>query len=37
MQETEATMMTSRRAKSAAVAACLSRSISWLMAESFSM
>ena len=37
MAETLATMITSRRAKSAAVAAWRSRSTSWLMAESFSM
>jgi hypothetical protein len=37
MQETEATMMTSRRDRRAAVAECRSRSISSLMEESFSM
>ena len=37
MHETEATMTTSRRAKSAAVAACRSRSMSSLIEESFSM
>ena len=37
MQETEATMITSRRANREAVAAWRSRSISWLIAESFSM
>ena len=37
MHDTEATMITSRRANSAAVAAWRSRSISWLIAESFSM
>ena len=37
MHETLAMITTSRRANSAAVAAWRSRSISWLMAESFSM
>jgi hypothetical protein len=37
MQETEATMIVSRRANSAAVAAWRSRSISSLIEESFSM
>ena len=37
MHDTEATMITSRRANSAAVAAWRRRSISWLIAESFSM
>ena len=37
MHDTEATMITSRRANRDAVAACRSRSISWLIAESFSM
>jgi hypothetical protein len=37
MQDTLATTITSRRAKSAEVAACRSRSISSLMEESFSM
>ncbi len=37
MHETEATMMTSRRANRDAVAAWRNRSISWLIAESFSM
>ena len=37
MLETEATTITSRRANSAAVAAWRRRSISWLIAESFSM
>jgi hypothetical protein len=37
MQETEATMITSRRANSAAVAAWRRRSISSLIEESFSM
>ncbi len=37
MHDTDATTITSRRANTAAVAACLSRSTSWLMAESFSM
>ena len=37
MAETLATMITSRRAKSAAVAAWLRRSTSSLIAESFSM
>jgi len=37
MEETDATTITSRRANSAAVAAWRSRSISWLIALSFSM
>ena len=37
MQDTLATMTTSRRRKSALVAACRSRSISSLRLESFSM
>ena len=37
MHETEATMITSRRSSTACVAECRSRSISSLMAESFSM
>ena len=37
MHDTEATITTSRRANSDAVAAWRSRSISWLIAESFSM
>jgi hypothetical protein len=37
MQETEATMSTSLRVRSACVAACRIRSISSLMEESFSM
>ena len=37
MHDTEATMITSRRANRDAVAAWRSRSISWLIAESFSM
>ena len=37
MQETEATMITSRRDRSAEVAECRSRSISSLIEESFSM
>jgi hypothetical protein len=37
MHDTEATMITSRRASSAAVAAWRSRSISSLIDESFSM
>ncbi len=37
MQDTLATISTSRRANSAAVAEWRSRSISWLIAESFSM
>ena len=37
MQETEATMRTSFRVRSACVAACRIRSISSLMDESFSM
>jgi len=37
MHDTEATMITSRRANSDAVAAWRNRSISWLIAESFSM
>jgi hypothetical protein len=35
--DTDATTMTSRRAKTAAVAAWRRRSTSWLIAESFSM
>ena len=37
MQETLATMITSRRSSSACVAECRSRSISSLIEESFSM
>jgi len=37
MHETEATIRTSRRVNSAAVAACRSRSMSSLIDESFSM
>jgi len=37
MHDTLATITTSRRANSAAVAEWRSRSISWLIAESFSM
>ena len=37
MQDTLATTITSRRPKSEAVAECRSRSISWLIEESFSM
>jgi hypothetical protein len=37
MQETEATIRTSRRVSSAIVASCRSRSISSLIEESFSM
>ena len=37
MHETEATMITSRRESSAAVAACRSRSMSSFREESFSM
>ena len=37
MLETDATTITSRRPSSAAVAAWRRRSISWLIAESFSM